>query len=140
MNRRYNLRRYCNCRNQIAEQQIEEQNEVERNDPDDQLQQQQLIDNIQEEEAEEELNEEIEIQPEMEGLADALLALANRPVNEVQPPSFSGKSTEDIREWINKFDMIAAHNRWDEEKVLRALPLYLKDGALTYYQGFTTSY
>ena len=68
-------------------------------------------------------------------LQQILQTILNRPLKEVQPSSFSGEATEDILDWIDEFERASAHNNWNEQKVLTALPLYLKDGALVFYKG-----
>ena len=58
-----------------------------------------------------------------------------RPVTEVTPPIFSGKEKECVIDWLSKFNRISAHNGWDDEKELNALPIYLSNGALVYYNS-----
>ena len=43
----------------------------------------------------------------------------------MQPSIFTGAEGEDILSWLNKFELIAAKNKWTEEKQDCSIPLYL---------------
>ena len=50
-------------------------------------------------------------------LIQALLNNARNPQRpEIKPPVFSGKDKECITEWIVKFDGVATHNDWNNNK------------------------
>jgi len=52
----------------------------------------------------------------------------------VQPPTFSGRTDEDVMSFIRNFDRVARANGWNDNTKLGQLPCYLKDAALSWYE------
>lgn len=51
--------------------------------------------------------------------------------------SFSGKETEDVYDFIQRFNQVANFQRWNEGRKLAALPLYLTGNAAVWFNGLT---
>lgn len=51
--------------------------------------------------------------------------------------SFSGKESEDAREFVTRFLQFANFQKWNEERRLTAIPLYLTGNAAVWYNGLT---
>ncbi|EDO41417.1 predicted protein [Nematostella vectensis] len=47
----------------------------------------------------------------------------------MKPPTFSGDGIEDVNDFITRFQRMTEFYRWDDERKLRALPLYLTGNA-----------
>ncbi len=67
-------------------------------------------------------------------------APAARPVPAPRPrrtivdiQQFSGKETEDITEWLLKWDIAAAANNWSDEQQLQMIPAYLSGRAARHF-------
>ena len=59
--------------------------------------------------------------------------LMTKPSTEIHPTPFTGTVANNILDWLENFDRIAAHNVWNDQKQLQVIPVYLKDTALTFY-------
>ena len=46
-----------------------------------------------------------------------------------------GTAANNILDWLENFDHIAAHNVWNDQKQLQVIPVYLKDTALNFYRS-----
>ena len=46
-----------------------------------------------------------------------------------------GTAANNILDWLENFDHIAAHNVWNDQKQLQVIPVYLKDIALNFYRS-----
>lgn len=56
-------------------------------------------------------------------------------ITHVKPPMYSGKSHENVNEFIQKFRNYCNFQAWNEDKCSRALPLYLAGQAWAWYDG-----
>jgi hypothetical protein len=52
----------------------------------------------------------------------------------MKPENFYGLPTEDIEEWLDRFDLISQHNAWDAARKLQILPLYLGGTAMLWFR------
>ena len=59
--------------------------------------------------------------------------LMTKPSTEIHPTPFTGTVANNILDWLENFDRIAAHNVWNDQKQLQVIPVYLKDTALNFY-------
>ena len=59
--------------------------------------------------------------------------LTTKPSTEIHPTPFTGTVANNILDWLENFDRIAAHNVWNDQKQLQVIPVYLKDTALNFY-------
>ena len=50
-----------------------------------------------------------------------------KPLMEIHPTPFTGTAADNILDWLENFDCIAAHNVCNDKKQLQAIPVYLKD-------------
>lgn len=66
------------------------------------------------------------IQAAVEGTSQTSLLKKVRP--------FTGMPSEDVDEWLVKFDFLAEFSNWDETKRLGALVLSFEGPALTWFQ------
>ena len=64
-----------------------------------------------------------------------LTQLTTKPLIEIQPTPFTGNATDNILDWLENFDRIAAHNIWNNHKQLQVIPVYLKDTTLNFYRS-----
>ena len=79
---------------------------------------------------------ELRIEMEPVQLMNQLLTqLTTKPSTEIHPTPFSGTAGDNILDWLENFDRIAAHNVWNEQKQLQVIPVYLKDTALNFYRS-----
>ena len=62
-----------------------------------------------------------------------LTQLTTKPSTEIHPTLFTGTAADNILDWLENLDRIAAHNVWNDQKQLQVIPVYLKDTALTFY-------
>ena len=62
-----------------------------------------------------------------------LTQLTTKPSTEINPTPFTGTTADNILDWLENFDRIAAHNVWNDQKQLHVIPVYLKDTALNFY-------
>lgn len=51
----------------------------------------------------------------------------------VKPECYSGLASENLIEWLNKFDIVARARNWNNQRKLENLPLYLTDSAFSWY-------
>ena len=51
----------------------------------------------------------------------------------MQSSVFTGAEGEDVLSWLNKFEITAASNNWDEGKQCRSISLYFDKSALFCY-------
>ena len=63
----------------------------------------------------------------------AFAQLTTKPSTEVHPTLFTGTVANDILDWLQNVDCIAAHNVWTDQKQLQITPIYLKDAALNFH-------
>ena len=78
---------------------------------------------------------EMENGNQMEVINRLLETLTAKPNSDFQPTTYNGKDSENIQEWIESFNRIAAHNVWNACKQVEVISLYLKKAALTYYRS-----
>jgi hypothetical protein len=52
----------------------------------------------------------------------------------MKPDNFYGLPTEDVEEWLDRFDLISQHNAWDAVRKLQILPLYLGGTAMLWFR------
>ena len=64
-----------------------------------------------------------------------LTQLTTKPSTEIHPTPFTGTAANNILDWIENFDRIAAHNVWNHQKQLQVIPVYLKDTVLNFYRS-----
>ena len=64
-----------------------------------------------------------------------LTQLTMKPSTEIHPTPFTGISANNILDWLENFDHIAAHNVWNDQKQLQVITVYLKDIALNFYRS-----
>ena len=76
----------------------------------------------------------MEIEP-VQLMNQLLTQLTTKPSTEIHPTSFRGTTADNILDWIENFDRIAAHNVWNDQKQLQVIPVYLKDTALNFYRS-----
>ena len=62
-----------------------------------------------------------------------LTHLTMKPSTKIHPTPFTGTTADNILDWLENFDRIAAHNVWNDQKQLHVIPVYLKDTALNFY-------
>ena len=80
------------------------------------------------------LSPELPIEMEPVQLMNQLLTqLSTKPSTEIHPTPFMGTAANNILDWLENFDRIAAHNVWNDQKQLHVIPVYLKDTALNFY-------
>ena len=60
-----------------------------------------------------------------------------KPSTEIHLTPFKGTTANNILDWIENFDRIAAHNVWNDQKQLQVIPVYLKDAALNFYRSLS---
>ncbi|XP_032236843.2 uncharacterized protein LOC116601139 [Nematostella vectensis] len=53
----------------------------------------------------------------------------------MKPPTFSGDGIEDVNDFITRFQRMTEFYRWDDERKLRALPLYLTGNASVWFNS-----
>ena len=76
----------------------------------------------------------IEMEP-IQLMNQLLTQLTTKPSTEIHPTSFTGTAADNILDWLENFDHIAAHNVWNDQKQLQVIPVYLKDTALNFYRS-----
>ena len=76
----------------------------------------------------------MEIEP-VQLMNQLLTQLTTKPSTEIHPTPFRGTTADNILDWIENFDRIAAHNVWNDQKQLQVIPVYLKDTALNFYRS-----
>ena len=64
-----------------------------------------------------------------------LTQLTTKPSTEIHPTPFTGTAADNILDWLENFDRIAAHSVWNDQKQLQVIPVYLKDTALNFYRS-----
>ena len=64
-----------------------------------------------------------------------LTQLTTKPSTEIHPTFFTGTAADNILDWLENFDRIAARNVWNDQKQLQVIPVYLKDTALNFYHS-----
>ena len=64
-----------------------------------------------------------------------LMQLTTKPSTEIHHTPFTGTAADNILDWLENFDRIAAHNYWNDQKQLQVIPVYLKDTALNFYRS-----
>ena len=64
-----------------------------------------------------------------------LTQLTTKPSTRIHPTPFTGTVANNILDWLENFDRIAAHNVWNDQKQLQVIPVYLKDTALNFYRS-----
>ena len=64
-----------------------------------------------------------------------LTQLTTKPSTEIHPTPFTGTAADNILDWLDNFDRIAAHNVWNDKKQLQVIPDYLKYTALNFYRS-----
>ena len=52
----------------------------------------------------------------------------------VRIPVFSGKPSENPREWLERYENIALFKKWDDAAKLQHVPLFLDETALNWYR------
>ena len=65
-----------------------------------------------------------------------LTQLTTKPSTEIIPTLFTGTAADNILDWLENFDRIAAHNVWNDQKQLQVIPVSVKDTALNFYGSF----
>ena len=74
----------------------------------------------------------IEMEP-MKLMNQLLTQLTLKPSTEIHPTPFM--AADNILDWLENFDRIAAHKVWNDQKQLQVIPLYQKDTALDFYRS-----
>ena len=64
-----------------------------------------------------------------------LTQLTTKPSTEIHPSPFTGTAADNILDWLENFDCIAAHNVWNDQKQLQVIPVYLKVAAFNFYRS-----
>ena len=64
-----------------------------------------------------------------------LTQLTTKPSTEIHPTPFTGTAADNILDWLDSFDRIAAHSVWNDKKQLQVIPDYLKDTTLNFYRS-----
>ena len=64
-----------------------------------------------------------------------LTQLTPKPSTKIHPTPFTGTAADNILDWLENFDRIAAHNVWNDQKQLQVIPAYLKDTALDFHRS-----
>ena len=64
-----------------------------------------------------------------------LTQLTTKPSSEILPTAFTGTAANNILDWLENFDRIAARNVWNYQKQLQVIPVYLKDTAMNFYRS-----
>ena len=64
-----------------------------------------------------------------------LTQLTTKPSTEIHPTLFTGTAADNILDWLENLDRIAAHNVWNDQKQLQVILVYLKDTALNFYRS-----
>ena len=64
-----------------------------------------------------------------------LMQLKTKPSTEIHHTPFTGTAANNILDWLENFDRIAARNGWNDQKQLQVIPVYLKDTALNFYRS-----
>jgi hypothetical protein len=59
--------------------------------------------------------------------------IPSRP--KIQLEIFYGFPSEDVEDWINRFELLCQHNMWDSVKRLQELPLYLGGSAILWFRS-----
>ena len=79
---------------------------------------------------------ELSIDMEPVQLMNQLLTqLTTKPSTQIHPTPFTGTAADNILDWLENFDRIAAHNVWNDQKHLQVIHVYLKDTALNFYRS-----
>lgn len=52
-----------------------------------------------------------------------------------QPPLFRGSACEDVQDWLERYERVAALNKWSDEDKLRNVFFALEDSASTWYEN-----
>ena len=76
----------------------------------------------------------IEMEP-VQLMNQLLMQLTTKPSTEIHPTPFTGTAADNILDWLENFDRIAARNVWNDQKQLQVIPVYLKDTALNFYHS-----
>ena len=53
----------------------------------------------------------------------------------VQPEEFHGLRTEDAEDWLDNFNNVADANRWNANRRLAIVPVFLKGAAARWYKN-----
>ena len=61
--------------------------------------------------------------------------MVDKPITSMHPSIFTGAEGEDTFSSLNKFELIAAINNWNEEKEGLSIALYLDKPTLIYYKS-----
>ena len=64
-----------------------------------------------------------------------LTQLTTKPSTEIHPSPFTGTAADNILDWLENFDCIAANNVWNDQKQLQVIPVYLKVAAFNFYRS-----
>ena len=64
-----------------------------------------------------------------------LTKLTAKPSTEIHPTTFTETTADNMLDWIENFDRIAAHNVWNNQKQLQVIPVYLRDTAPNFYRS-----
>ena len=64
-----------------------------------------------------------------------LTQLTTKSSKETHFTPFTGIAADNILDWLENFDRIAADNVWSDQKQLQVIPVYLKDTALNFYRS-----
>lgn len=54
-------------------------------------------------------------------------------VRQRDPPTFSGVDAHDVHDWLDEFDRVCRHNRWDNASKLNNVAFYLSSVAKTWF-------
>ena len=66
-----------------------------------------------------------------------LTQLTTKPSMEIHPTPFTWTAADNILNWLENFNRIAARNASNDQQQLQVIPVYLKDTALNFYHSLT---
>ena len=64
----------------------------------------------------------VEMEP-VQLMNQLLTQLTAKPLAEIHPAPFTGTAVDNIFDWLENFDHIAAHNVWNDQKQLQVIPV-----------------
>lgn len=61
-------------------------------------------------------------------------------VRQRDPPTFNGIDGQDVDDWLDEFDRVCRHNRWDDSSKLNNVAFYLSGVAKTWFLNHETEF
>ena len=78
--------------------------------------------------------EEEEVRRHPFGNSSGVVIIEKMEHDSVRIPVFSGKPSENPREWLERYENIALFKKWDDAAKLQHVPLFLDETALNWYR------